>query len=305
MHERHGLTAATRKLLKRAPIPGSLPLQLTPLDSGAEFLEPTAALAEIASKAYFGYSQAGTPSKTCEARSGGPSAEALGGANEGASAEVSEIGERPNGKRVDPDAEALLSGNGPSASVLWALICHLRRLKVAAEMLPRGELSSYAVYRGSLRLDGQTLQNLELLQNVADGGRSGTLLAHLDSCVTAQGKRLLRRWICHPSRSTAQIVSRQDGVEELVARPELARAVREELRRMPDLERLLGRVKAMAPAPAAISYFAAQTHQKHVRSWSLSWLCFVSWLEPVRLNARPDFCVRSESYSDLLAGCFC
>ncbi|GAQ86033.1 putative MutS homolog 6-2 [Klebsormidium nitens] len=267
VHERHGLTAATRKLLKRAPIPGSLPLQLTPLDSGAEFLEPPAALAEIASKAYFGYSQAGTPSKTHESGSRGPLAEAHGGGDEQDPAGSSGLEERSSGTRIDPDAEALLSGNGPSVSALWALICHLRRLKVAAEMLPRGELSSYAVYRGSLRLDGQTLQNLELLQNAADGGRAGTLLANLDSCVTAQGKRLLRRWICHPSRSTAQIVSRQDGVEELVARPELARAVREELRKLPDLERLLGRVKAMASAPAAISYFAAQTHQKHVSTF--------------------------------------
>jgi hypothetical protein len=279
VHERHGLSADTRKVLRRAPASGSLPLQLTPLDQGSEFLEPAAALAEICAKGYFGCSQAATPSEKCGGEDAGPSTEPKKGLRERA-IEGRAAGEERRGdgsgsssSRIDLDAQALLSGNGPSVSALWALICHLKRLKVANEMLPRGELSSYAVYQGSLRLDGQTLQNLELLQNAADGGKAGTLLGHLDSCVTAQGKRLLRRWICHPLRSTAQIATRQDAVEVLVAKPDLARALRDELRKLPDMERLLGRVKAMATAPAAISCFVAQAHQKQVRNAGYHLFC--------------------------------
>jgi hypothetical protein len=43
------------------------------------------------------------------------------------------------------------------------------------ELLPNGVLHSYEVFRGSLRLDGQTIANLELLENRDDGGRAGQI----------------------------------------------------------------------------------------------------------------------------------
>jgi hypothetical protein len=46
-------------------------------------------------------------------------------------------------------------------------------LQVDSELLPSGLLLSYEVYRGALRLDGDTIVNLELLENRDDGGRAG------------------------------------------------------------------------------------------------------------------------------------
>ena len=43
-----------------------------------------------------------------------------------------------------------------------------------------------------LVLDGQTLVNLEVLQNTRDGGIDGTLLKFLDHTVTPFGKRLFK-----------------------------------------------------------------------------------------------------------------
>lgn len=43
------------------------------------------------------------------------------------------------------------------------------------ELLPNGVLHSYEVFQGSLRLDGQTIANLELLENRDDGGRAGQI----------------------------------------------------------------------------------------------------------------------------------
>lgn len=45
--------------------------------------------------------------------------------------------------------------------------------QVNEELLPNGFLLSYEVFRGSLRLDGQSIANLELLENKDDGGRAG------------------------------------------------------------------------------------------------------------------------------------
>ncbi|KAL6221129.1 hypothetical protein ACLB2K_008881 [Fragaria x ananassa] len=83
---------------------------------------------------------------------------------------------------------------------LGTLIDHLSRLMLD-DVLRNGDILPYQVYRGCLKMDGQTLINLEIFSNTADGGPSGTLYAYLDNCVTASGKRLLRKWICHPLKS--------------------------------------------------------------------------------------------------------
>ena len=75
---------------------------------------------------------------------------------------------------------------------------YLRRLLLDDELLSLGLMSIYdpssAEESASLVLDGQTLLNLEVLEN-SEHGSEGTLLKHVDHCVTAFGRRLLRTWI--------------------------------------------------------------------------------------------------------------
>lgn len=42
------------------------------------------------------------------------------------------------------------------------------------EVMRNGDIFSYEVYKGFLRMDGQTLVNLEIFNNNADGGPSGS-----------------------------------------------------------------------------------------------------------------------------------
>jgi len=126
---------------------------------------------------------------------------------------------------------------------LGGLVAHLHRMKLDDDLLCNGAVSSYEVYKGSLRLDGQTLSNLEILNNSTDGGKEGTLFKYLDNCTTPFGKRLLRRWICHPLRSVGEINYRLDAVEELMAWTGIASSIMERLQRLPDLERFVARVK--------------------------------------------------------------
>lgn len=44
------------------------------------------------------------------------------------------------------------------------------------DVLRNGDVLPYQVYRGCLRIDGQTLVNLEIFSNNADGGPSGKFL---------------------------------------------------------------------------------------------------------------------------------
>ncbi|KAJ9688472.1 hypothetical protein PVL29_014237 [Vitis rotundifolia] len=55
---------------------------------------------------------------------------------------------------------------------LGGLLGHLSRLKLD-DTLRNGDILPYQVYSGCLRMDGQTLVNLEIFSNNADGGSSG------------------------------------------------------------------------------------------------------------------------------------
>ena len=72
---------------------------------------------------------------------------------------------------------------------------------------------------------------------------AGTLYKHLNHCVTASGKRLLRRWICHPLKDIDAINKRLDVVEGFIQNCGLGPTALGYLRKIPDLERLLGQVR--------------------------------------------------------------
>ena len=52
--------------------------------------------------------------------------------------------------------------------------------------------------RAAMTLNGNTVSNLELLNNNTDFKENGSLVSILDRCKTAMGKRQLRRWVTKP-----------------------------------------------------------------------------------------------------------
>ena len=95
---------------------------------------------------------------------------------------------------------------------------------------------------GHVYLDRQTRHNLDLF---ADGRqRDVSLVATLDRTRTAMGGRLLRERLGRPLRSAAEAGARLDEVEAFVNTTLARSGAREGLRGVPDLERLLGRVRS-------------------------------------------------------------
>nr|XP_016505221.1 PREDICTED: DNA mismatch repair protein MSH7-like isoform X1 [Nicotiana tabacum] len=134
---------------------------------------------------------------------------------------------------------------------LGSLVNHLERLMLD-EVLRNGDILSYEVYRGCLKMDGQTLVNLEIFNNNADGSPSGTLYKYLDNCVTSPGKRLLRNWVCHPLKDVEKINHRLDVIDRFVENSEATLSAAQYLRKLPDLDRLVGRVKASIQSSEAL-----------------------------------------------------
>ena len=93
-----------------------------------------------------------------------------------------------------------------------------------------------------MELDLQTLRSLELVFSIRAQEKKGSLLWVLDRTKTAMGRRLMRSWILRPLLSPVKIGRRQAAVKELyddtVCRGELGEA----LRRIGDIERLIGKI---------------------------------------------------------------
>ncbi len=113
-------------------------------------------------------------------------------------------------------------------------------------------LTPYRDHR-ALALDAATRRSLELTRTIRDGRREGTLLAVLDRTVTAMGSRLLADWLANPLVDVAAIEERHTAVAELVADGGLAESLRDQLRQIYDLERLLARVTTGRASPRDLS----------------------------------------------------
>ncbi len=91
-----------------------------------------------------------------------------------------------------------------------------------------------------LQIDAATRRNLELTQSM-NGGRQGSLLSVIDRTVTPGGARLLERRVSSPSRELSVISDRLDALDWGIETP-FASALRDLLRKVPDLDRALSRL---------------------------------------------------------------
>ncbi len=101
-----------------------------------------------------------------------------------------------------------------------------------------------------MTLDYNALRNLELVKNMRDGKRYGTLLWLLDKTNTSMGSRLLSQWITTPLINADKINYRLDGVNELYDSAILRGGLDERLKGISDMERLSGRISNGNATPA-------------------------------------------------------
>ena len=95
--------------------------------------------------------------------------------------------------------------------------------------------------RGTMQIDAATRRNLEI-SSALSGGRDGSLIAVMDKTVTAAGGRLLERRLASPSRDVRIVNARLDAVEFTIENRNIGDALRDALRKVPDMERALSRL---------------------------------------------------------------
>ncbi|GAA6165572.1 DNA mismatch repair protein MutS [Pelagimonas sp. KU-00592-HH] len=95
--------------------------------------------------------------------------------------------------------------------------------------------------QGVMQIDAATRRNLELTHALS-GGKAGSLLATIDKTVTPSGARLLEQRLSSPSRRLSVIQGRHDSVSNMVENRQIARDLRDSLKKVPDLDRALSRL---------------------------------------------------------------
>ncbi|HEY0828421.1 MAG TPA: DNA mismatch repair protein MutS [Bacilli bacterium] len=93
-----------------------------------------------------------------------------------------------------------------------------------------------------MTLDLLTRKNLELTETVRDKAKKGSLLWLLDRSMTSMGSRMLRRWIEKPLMNKAAIEVRLEAVNMLYHQLITREEIRQQLKEVYDLERLVGRI---------------------------------------------------------------
>ncbi len=135
------------------------------------------------------------------------------------------------------------TGQGPEDRAAASLIHYLGVNQPSAlSHVPR--LRCYHL-GDTMVLDESTRTHLEIFENNVDRGRDATLLALLDSSVTALGARRIAQWLRYPLLRPREIRERQEGVAYLVERDRPRARLREALGKVRDLERIL--TKAVRP----------------------------------------------------------
>ncbi|MCX7695828.1 MAG: DNA mismatch repair protein MutS [Caloramator sp.] len=91
-------------------------------------------------------------------------------------------------------------------------------------------------------LDSSTRRNLELTETIINKTKKGSLFGILDKTRTSMGARNLRRWIEAPLTNIIEINNRLDAVEELINNIYHLDNLRESLKKVYDIERLLSKI---------------------------------------------------------------
>ncbi|KAK4532191.1 hypothetical protein CCYA_CCYA11G3048 [Cyanidiococcus yangmingshanensis] len=165
---------------------------------------------------------------------------------------------------------------------LQGAVDFLRELLIADQVFPLGNFFSLNEMLPSeqyerLELDAVAIEGLELFRNMADQSIEGSVFAFLDRCATNMGRRCLRRWLCHPFCEVERIQDRLDAIEDIhrffespadatVQGNDLQQHLGQCLRHLPDLERSVARIHALAVDQHGAIMFD-DTNQRKVRDF--------------------------------------
>jgi DNA mismatch repair protein MutS len=130
------------------------------------------------------------------------------------------------------------------------VLAYIEKTQVG-QMPPLAPVRYYSL-EDYLLLDDTAVRNLEILEGLNSRSEENSLLSAVDLTLTAMGGRQIRHWLMRPLLSVAAIRERQKAVEFFVEEGGTRRSVRELLKGVADIERIVSRLTSGAAGPREI-----------------------------------------------------
>jgi DNA mismatch repair protein MutS len=140
-----------------------------------------------------------------------------------------------------------LPGIPASEAVKRALGALLRYLD--EQKSPPLDFPKLEQWNRKLLIDEATRRNLELVANLEDGSKEGTLLKAIDATMTPMAKRLLEEVVISPPCEKEEILKRQEEVNAWLLETQTLKDFRRELLNFPDWARINARFGASIATP--------------------------------------------------------
>jgi DNA mismatch repair protein MutS len=134
-------------------------------------------------------------------------------------------------------------------------------------------------------IDAASRRNLEIDQNLG-GGTDNTLASVVDTCTTAMGSRLLKRWLNRPLRQRDVVTGRLAGVT-LLGLEAAYMPLRETLAAVGDMERILARVALYSARPRDLARLRDALATLPALERDLNAVEHGSALDALRVHIRP------------------
>ncbi|XP_022738331.1 DNA mismatch repair protein MSH2-like [Durio zibethinus] len=121
-------------------------------------------------------------------------------------------------------------------------------LSYAELLADEGNYGNYSIWRYNLdsymRLDSAAMRALNVLESKTDANKNFSLFGLMNrTCTAGMGKRLLHLWLKQPLLDVSEINSRLDLVQAFVEDTELRQDLRQHLKRISDIERLMRNIE--------------------------------------------------------------
>ncbi len=144
-----------------------------------------------------------------------------------------------------------------ATSAAGALLHYVQETQRGA--LPHLHGLSLEQHDEAVQLDAASRRNLELETNLGGDNRN-TLAGVMDHAATAMGSRQLRRWINRPLRDHQALRGRQQAIETLLEQ-RLFDELRDSLRGIGDIERILTRIALKSARPRDLTQLREALHR--------------------------------------------
>ncbi|KAI3991777.1 hypothetical protein MKX01_038175 [Papaver californicum] len=160
----------------------------------------------------------------------------------------------------------LLSGLDYASGSLGALLSYAELLADESNYgnftIQKYNLDSY------MRLDSAAMRALNVLESKTDANKNFSLFGLMNrTCTAGMGKRLLNRWLKQPLLDVAEINYRLDLVQAFVEDTALRQDLRQHLRRISDIERLMHNLeKKRAGLPHIVKLYQSSIRLPYIKS---------------------------------------